>query len=80
VRAPIWADAGALELGAVAGWTPWGDRGGNAGVHLGVWFASSPRWAVQLDLGVTEHGLGQTGGSTEVALTLGVTRLLSRPW
>jgi AhpC/TSA family len=80
VRAPIWASAGALELGAVAGWTPWRDTGGNAGVHLGVWFATSPRWAVQLELGVTEHGLGQPTGSTEAALTLGVTRLIHRPW
>ena len=83
VRAPIWANAGALELGATAGWTPWRDAGGNAGVHLGVWFASSPRWAVQLALGVTEHGLGRTAGSTEVGLTFGVTRLISlsrRAW
>jgi hypothetical protein len=80
LRAPIWASAGALELGAIAGGTPWGDTGGNAGVRLGVWFASSPRWAVQLDLGVTEHGLGGTASSTEVGLTFGVTRLLSRPW
>jgi hypothetical protein len=80
LRAPIWANAGAIELGAVAGWTPWGTSGASAGAHLGVWFATSPRWAVQLDLGVTEHGLGRTADATELSLTLGVTRLFHRPW
>jgi hypothetical protein len=75
VRAPIWADVGALELGVVGGWTPWGDAGGNVSAHVGLWFATSPRWALQLDAGIAEHGLGRTARSTEVSATLGVTRL-----
>jgi len=80
LRAPIWASAGAIELGAIGGWTPWGDGGGNIGGRLGVWFAMSPHWAVQLQVGVTEHGLGRAAGSTEIGATFGVTRLISRPW
>jgi hypothetical protein len=75
VRAPIWANAAAIELGAAGGWTAWRDTGGNAALHLGLWFATSPRWALQLGLGISEHGLGETAHSTELALTLGVTRL-----
>ena len=77
VRLPIWASAGAIELAAVGGWTPWQTTGGNAGAHLGLWFATSPRWAVRLDLGITEHGLGHSAQSTEVAASLGVTRLFA---
>jgi hypothetical protein len=66
VRLPIWANAGAIELGAVGGWTPWQTTGGNASGHLGMWFATSPHWAVQLDVGITEHGLGETAHSTGV--------------
>jgi len=75
VRLPIWANAGALELKAVGGWTPWQDAGGNASARLGLWFAMSPRWALQLDVGIAEHGLGQTPHSTEVSTSLGVMRL-----
>jgi hypothetical protein len=74
-RVPFWASAAALELGAVGGWTPWGDAGGNASAHLGLWFATSPRWALQLGVSLAEHGLGQTAHSTEVSASLGVTRL-----
>ena len=80
LRLPFWAHTAAIELGAVGGWTPWQDTGGNAGGSLGVWFAMSPRWAVQLRAGVTEHGLGQTTSSTEVSASLGVTRLFRVPW
>lgn len=76
VRAPIWANAAAIELGATGGWTPWRDTGGNAALHIDLWFATSPRWALQLGLGLAEHGLGLTAHQTELSLTLGVTRLL----
>jgi hypothetical protein len=80
VRLPFWSNTGAVELGAVGGWTPWQDAGGNAAAHLGVWFALSPRWAVQLDAAVAEHGLGGTTHSTAVSGSLGVSRLFRAPW
>jgi hypothetical protein len=75
VRVPIWTNAGAVELGAVGGWTPWQTAGGNAAAHLGLWFATSPRLALHLDAGIAEHGLGQTAHSTELSASLGVMRL-----
>ena len=75
LRLPIWANAGAVELGAAGGWTPWGDTGGNASGHLGLWFATSPRLALHLDLGIAEHGLGGTAHSTELSASLGIARL-----
>jgi hypothetical protein len=76
VRAPFWANAGAIQLGAIAGWTPWQTTGANASARLGVWFATSPKWALQIDLGVAEHGLGHTDHATEAFVSLGVTRLI----
>jgi hypothetical protein len=80
VRLPFWSQTGAVELGAVGGWTPWRDAGGNAAAHLGAWFALSPRWAVQLDAAIAEHGLGGGARSTAVTGSLGVSRLLRAPW
>lgn len=80
VRAPFWANTGALELGIVGGWTPWGDAGGNASAHADVWFAMSPRWALQLDVSAAEHGLGRAVHATEVSAALGVTRLFRGNW
>jgi hypothetical protein len=80
LRAPIWANAGAVELGVAGGFSPWGAGGGNASVRLGVWFAMSPRWALQLGAGVAEHGLGRPAQSTEVSASLGVAHLLRVPW
>jgi hypothetical protein len=76
VRAPFWASAGTLELGAAGGWTPWGVTGANVSGHLGLSFATSPRWALHLDVSVAEHGLGQTASSTELSASLGVIRLI----
>jgi hypothetical protein len=76
VRAPFWRSTGAFELGLSGGYTPWRDTGGNAFVRAGVWFAMSPRWAVQLGVGAGEHGLGASTQSTEVFATIGVARLL----
>lgn len=80
VRLPFWSNAGALELGAVGGWTPWQDAGGNVAGHLGLWFALSPRWAVQVGAAVAEHGLGGPARSTAVSGSLGVSRLFRTPW
>lgn len=79
-RAPIWNRAGALELGVTAGVTPWGSGGGNAALRAGMWFAMSPRWAVQLHVAVARHGLGADAGSTEVSASLGVARQFHVPW
>jgi hypothetical protein len=76
LRAPIWSNAGAIELTAAGGWTPWGTTGGNASGRLGLWFATSPHWALQLSIAVTEHGLGETARSTELSAALGVARLI----
>ena len=75
LRLPIWANAGAIELGATAGWTPWEARGLNAAVRAGLWFAMSPRWAVQLDVSAARHGVGEDDHATAVSAALGVTRL-----
>ena len=75
LRAPIWANVGALEFGGAGGWTPWRDGGGNVSAHLGLGFAISPRWALQLGVGIVEHGLGQTAHSTELSGSLGLARL-----
>jgi hypothetical protein len=77
-RAPLWARAGAIELGAAGGYTPWGVAGGNASLRAGMWFATSPRWALQLDVAVTVHGLGFDARSTELSAALGVARLFAR--
>ncbi len=73
-RIPIWGVAGAIELGAFGGWTVAGASGANAGGMADMWFAFSPKWAVQLGASYTAHDLG---GSTvhEVLATLGVSRL-----
>jgi len=75
LRLPIWADAGAIELGAAGGWTPWGDAGASASARAGLWFAMSPRWALQLEVSVTTHGLGGRADSSTASAALGVTRL-----
>jgi hypothetical protein len=74
-RLPIWGVAGAIELGAFGGWTVAGASGANAGGMADLWFAFSPRWAVQLGASYVAHDLG---GSTvhEVLATFGVSRLI----
>ena len=80
VRAPFWANTGAIELGVVGGWTPWQAGGSNVSGHADLWFAMSPRWALQLDVSVAEHGLGRDVHSTEISGALGVTRLFRGNW
>lgn len=75
LRAPILADAGAVELGLTGGWTPWRDSGGNVCVRAGIWFAVSPKLSLQLAAGVALHGLdGET--ATTVFATLGIAKLV----
>ncbi len=77
IRAPILADAAALELTALGGYTPWGATDWNAGVRAGAWVAVNPWWAVQLEAGVAAHRLGDEMGSTvDWTITFGVSRLI----
>lgn len=71
IRAPIWHDLGALELGVTGGWSPAGDTAWNVGGRAGMWFAVTPSLSVQLGATVTVHG-----DDTAAFLTLGVARLL----
>jgi len=72
LRAPIWANAGAIELGLAGGYTPLEDRGANGAARAGLWFAISPTWSVQLDAGVALHAQDTVG----VFATLGIARLI----
>ena len=75
MRFPILADAAALELTALGGYTPWGATDWNAGIRGGAWVALNPWWAMQLEAGVSAHRLG--GESTvDWTITLGVSRLI----
>jgi hypothetical protein len=75
MRFPILADAAALELTALGGYTPWGATDWNAGVRGGAWVALNPWWAMQLEAGASAHRLG--GDSTiGWTITLGVSRLI----
>ena len=75
MRFPILADAAALELTALGGYTPWGSSDWNAGIRGGAWVALDPWWAMQLEAGASAHRLG--GDSTvDWTITLGVSRLI----
>ncbi len=75
MRFPILADAAALELTALGGYTPWGATDWNAGIRGGAWVALNPWWAMQLEAGASAHRLG--GESTvDWTITLGVSRLI----
>jgi hypothetical protein len=77
MRFPILADAAALELTALGGYTPWGASDWNAGVRGGAWVALDPWWAMQLEAGAAAHRLGSDAGSTvDWTITLGVSRLI----
>lgn len=77
VRFPILADAAALELTVLGGYTPWGASQWNAGARAGAWVALNPWWAMQLEGGASAHRLGSDAGSTlDWTVTLGISRLI----
>lgn len=76
LRAPILADAAALQLTALGGYTPLGASGWNAGVRAGAWVALDPRWALHLDAGGTVHSLEEAERPIDLTVTLGLSRLL----
>jgi hypothetical protein len=75
LRAPIIADAGAIQLTVTAGWTPFGATGWNGTAQIGAWVAMSPWWALHLDVGVGAHRLGD-GADPAAFITFGASRLI----
>ncbi len=69
-RVPIWANAGAIELGIAGGYSTLDERGANGIGHAGLWFALSPTWSVQLDAGLAIHV-----HDTDLFGTIGIARL-----
>jgi len=76
MRVPILADAAALELTALGGYTPWRATDWNAGVRAGAWVALNPWWAIQLEAGATAHRLGAEASTVDWTITFGVSRLI----
>jgi hypothetical protein len=72
VRLPIYGDIAALQLVGMAG-ASLNDGDGYFGGRLGVWFAWTPTWALQTDLGVAA-----SNDTTAVMFTFGVSRLFGR--
>ncbi len=75
MRFPILADAAALELTALGGYTPWGATDWNAGIRGGAWVALDPWWAMQLEAGASAHRLGRDS-TMDWTITVGVSRLI----
>lgn len=79
LRLPFFADIGAVELTVTGGWTPWEVSGWNVGARLGVWFATSPKSAIQLNVGYDLHRFLDSDRIPAVFATIGVTKLLWKP-
>ncbi len=77
LRAPILADAAAIELTGTVGWNLHGVDGLTTGLRIGAWVAWTPRWAIHLDVGGAAHALD---ADAEYALTMtaGVSWLIER--
>jgi hypothetical protein len=76
LRAPILADAAAVQLTLLGGYTAISEdmrpRSWNAGLRAGVWVAVDPSWALRLDAGLMAHG----DDTLDLAVTFGVSRLI----
>jgi len=77
VRVPILADIAAIQLAGEAG-LPISAPGVYAGVRLGLWFAWTPRWAVNLDGTFGVHDAGAGDALPGWSASLGIARLLGR--
>ena len=77
VRVPILADLAAIQLSGEAG-LPISAPGVSAGLRLGLWFAWTPRWAVNLDGTFGVHDAGRVDALPGWSASLGVARLLGR--
>jgi len=71
VRLPIIGDAGALQLIGAVGAPVLNGDGLMLGARAGVWFAMTPSFALQLELGG-----GTWSGDRELFATFGIARLL----
>lgn len=73
LRLPIFADAGALELGGFVGVSPMRVESGAVryGGNATLWFALSPSWSVQLS--------GEIDSRRELSATFGIGRLFELP-
>ncbi len=76
LRQPFAGGLAAVQLTALAGYTPWDATGWTATGRAGIWFAMSPRWAFTFDLAAGEHRLGDSDSRLELSATLGVARLI----
>lgn len=76
LRAPILANAAALEVTLLGGYTLGGANDWNAGVRAGAWVALNPWWAIQLEAGASAHRLSEMDGTTDLTFTFGVSRLI----
>ena len=75
-RIPLWADIGALHVMAEAG-LPGRAPGVYAGLRLGMWFAWTPRWAIEVDVSAGAHDAGAEDQLPSWKATFGVSRLLA---
>jgi hypothetical protein len=71
VRLPIYGDIAALQLTGMLGLSL-ADTELYAGARAGIWFAWTPRWAIQLEGGLLAEP------ATDVLVTFGVSRLFGR--
>lgn len=77
VRVPILAEIAALQLSGETG-LPISAPGVYAGARLGLWFAWTPRWAVNLDGSFGVHDAGGADSLPAWSASVGVSRLLGR--
>ncbi len=75
LREPFAGGLAAVQLTAIAGYTPWDATGWTASGRAGIWFAVSQRWAFTFDLAAGEHRLGDSDSRLELSTTLGLARL-----
>lgn len=73
LRAPIWNDVGALEVGSLGGYSVNGNTW-NAGGHADLAFAWTPTFGVQIGIDVISHG----GEATTFLVTFGGAFLFAR--
>ncbi len=77
VRLPVFGDIGALQLSAEAGF-PGSAPGIYAGLRIGMWFAWTPRWSIQVDVSAGAHDAGAEDPLPSWKATFGISRLIGR--
>jgi hypothetical protein len=74
LRAPIWNDVGAIDIGALGGYSVNGQDRWNIGGRADLSFAIGPTFGVQLGVDVVTHG----GDATSFVVTFGGAFLIPR--